>query len=40
MEAKQRTFSVWYAVAAMLLLFGIQAILLAPHPENLSCSEF
>ena len=40
MEPKQRTFSVWYAVAAMLVLFGIQAILLAPHPENLSYSEF
>ena len=40
MEPKQRTFSAWYAVAAMLVLFGIQAILLAPHPENLSYSEF
>src|SRR5216683_962455 len=40
MELKQRTFSMWYAVAAMLLFFGIQAILLAPHPESLSYSEF
>ena len=40
MEQKQRTFSVWYAVLVMLVLFGIQAILLAPHPENVSYSEF
>ena len=30
----------WYTVAAMLLFFGIQAILLAPHPETVSYSEF
>jgi len=40
MEPKQRTFSVWYTVLAMLVFFGIQAILLAPHPENMSYSEF
>jgi cell division protease FtsH len=40
MEPKQRTFSMWYTVAAMLLFFGIQAILLAPHPETVSYSEF
>ena len=40
MEPKQRTFSVWYTVGAMLLLFGIQAFLLAPHPESMSYSEF
>jgi cell division protease FtsH len=40
MEPKQRTFSVWYAALAMLVFFGIQAILLAPHPENMSYSEF
>lgn len=39
MEPKQRTFSVWYTVLAMLVFFGIQAILLAPHPENMSYSE-
>jgi cell division protease FtsH len=40
MERKQRTFSMWYTVAAMLALFGIQALVFAPHPENLSYSEF
>jgi hypothetical protein len=40
MEPKQRTFSMWYTVAAMLAVFGMQAILFAPHPENLSYSEF
>src|ERR1700675_703152 len=40
MEPKQRAFSMWYTVAAMIALFGIQAIVFAPHPENLSYSEF
>jgi cell division protease FtsH len=40
MEPKQRRFSVWYTVLAMLVFFGIQAILLAPRPENMSYSEF
>jgi len=40
MEPKQRTFSVWYTVGAMLVLFGIQAFLLVPHPESMSYSEF
>jgi cell division protease FtsH len=40
MEQKQRTFSVWYAGLALLAFLAIQAILLAPHPENLSYSEF
>src|SRR5689334_19020 len=40
MEPKQRTFSMWYTVAAMLLFFGIQAILMTPHPETVSYSEF
>ena len=40
MEPKQRAFSMWYTVMAMLLFFGIQAILLAPHPETVSYSEF
>jgi cell division protease FtsH len=40
MEPKQRTFSMWYAVAAMLLFFGLQAMLLVPHPETVSYSEF
>src|ERR1700730_491009 len=40
MEPKQRTFSVWYTVVAMLVLVGIQAFLLVPHPESMSYSEF
>jgi cell division protease FtsH len=40
MEPKQRTFSTWYAVAAVLLFFGLQAMLLVPHPETVSYSEF
>jgi hypothetical protein len=40
MEQKQRTFSIWYAVLAMMVLVGIQAVLLAPHPENVSYSQF
>src|SRR6266404_9244172 len=40
MEPKQRTFSVWYAVVAMVALFGIQALLLVPRPESMSYSEF
>ena len=40
MEQKQRAFSMWYTVAAMLALFGIQAIVFGPHPETLSYSEF
>jgi cell division protease FtsH len=40
MEPKQRTFSVWYTVVAMLVLLGLQAFLLMPHPESMSYSEF
>src|SRR6266850_4538715 len=40
MEAKQQNFTIWYFVAALLILFMIQAIVLAPHVENLSYSEF
>jgi cell division protease FtsH len=40
MEPKQRTFSMWYAIAAMLALFAVQALLLVPRPENMSYSEF
>jgi cell division protease FtsH len=40
MEPKQRTFSVWYTVVAMLVLLGLQAFLLVPHPESMSYSEF
>lgn len=40
MEQKQRTFSPWYPVAAMLVVLGLQAVLSALHPETLSYSEF
>jgi cell division protease FtsH len=40
MEPKQRTFSVWYTVVAMVALFGIQAFVLMPRPESMSYSEF
>jgi len=40
MEAKQQNFTIWYFVAALLILFMIQALVLAPHVENLSYSEF
>jgi cell division protease FtsH len=40
MEKKQRTFSVWYAVVAVVVFVGAQALLLAPHPDNVSYSEF
>jgi cell division protease FtsH len=40
MERKQRTFSMLYMLAAMLAVFGSQAIMWAPHPETLSYSEF
>jgi cell division protease FtsH len=40
MEAKQRTFSIWYAVLAFIVWFALQAFLLAPRPENLPYSEF
>ena len=40
MDPKQRTFSMWYTVVAMLVLLGIQAFLLMPHPESMSYSEF
>jgi cell division protease FtsH len=40
MEQKQRTFSVWYFVLALLLLMSVQSYLSAPHQENLAYSEF
>jgi cell division protease FtsH len=40
MEAKQQNFSIWYFIAAVLILFLVQALVLAPHVENLSYSEF
>ena len=40
MEPKQRRFSVGYVIATVLALVLIQSILLAPHAETLSYSEF
>ena len=40
MEHKQRTFSIGYAIAAMVVLFLVQSLLFAPHAETLSYSEF
>ena len=40
MEAKQRNFSILYVVAAVFLLLVFQSILIAPHTETLSYSEF
>ena len=40
MEAKQQSFTIWYVIAAFLALFLVQALVLAPHVENLSYSEF
>jgi len=40
MQPKQRTFSAWYAVIAIALFVGSQALLLAPRPDNLTYSEF
>jgi cell division protease FtsH len=40
MEAKGRNFSVGYAVATVIAILMLQAVFLAPHPENLTYSEF
>jgi len=40
MQARQQHFTIWYFVAALLTLFLVQALVLAPHVENLSYSEF
>jgi len=40
MEPKQKNFTVWYFVAAAVALMLVQALVLAPHVENLSYSEF
>jgi cell division protease FtsH len=40
MEPKQKAFSMWYTLVALLVWFGIQAFLLAPRPENLPYSDF
>ena len=40
MEPKQQRFSIWYVTAAVIGLLLIQSLIFAPHPENLSYSEF
>jgi cell division protease FtsH len=40
MEKKQQQFSIWYFVAALLVMLAIQNFLFAPHAENLSYSDF
>jgi cell division protease FtsH len=40
MELKQRKFSVWYFVAVFVGLMLLQSLIFAPHPENLSYSQF
>lgn len=40
MEKKQQQFSLWYFLAALLVLMAIQTFLFAPHAENLSYSDF
>jgi hypothetical protein len=35
MQLKQRTFSVWYALIAIAVFVGGQALFLAPHPDNI-----
>ncbi len=36
MEAKQRRFSIGYAIATLIAIFLVQAVLFAPHAENLT----
>jgi cell division protease FtsH len=40
MEPRQKHFSLWYVLAAVLLTLGIQHFVSAPHPANLSYSDF
>jgi len=40
MEAKRQHFTIGYFIAAMLIMFLVQALVVAPHVENLSYSEF
>lgn len=36
---KKRRFSLWYFVVATLIILAIQAVLFAPHVENLPYSD-
>ena len=40
MEPKHRTFSIGYFVIAVIMMLVAQAVLFAPHAENVSYSEF
>jgi cell division protease FtsH len=40
MEQKQRQFSIWYFVAAFLLLLVIESVILDSHTETITYSEF
>ena len=40
MEPKHRTLSIGYFVVALIILLVAQAVLFAPHTENVSYSEF
>ena len=39
MEPRQKQFSLWYVLAAVLLMLGIQHFLFAPQAANLSYSD-
>ncbi|MEK7879812.1 MAG: ATP-dependent metallopeptidase FtsH/Yme1/Tma family protein, partial [candidate division NC10 bacterium] len=40
MEQNQKRFSLWYFLAAFMIMMVIQNFLFAPHTENLSYSDF
>ncbi|HET7380403.1 MAG TPA: ATP-dependent zinc metalloprotease FtsH [Gaiellales bacterium] len=40
MKLKQRTFSIGYSIAALIVVLIVQFLLFAPHAETLSYSEF
>ncbi len=40
MEQHQRTFSLWYFLAAFALMLVIQSLLFAPHAQTLPYSDF
>ena len=40
MEKKQQQFSLWYFLAALLVMVVLQTFLFAPHAETLSYSDF
>jgi cell division protease FtsH len=40
MEPTQRTFSIGYFIVTFVVLLAVQALLFAPHSENLSYRDF